>query len=319
MAFTIAASQAVGTVANPAYSGVFIPEIWSTKLIQKFYDATVLAAISNTDYQGEIKNQGDKVIIRTKPTITIRDYENGQALTVERPSSNVVELLIDKGKYWNTILDDVMETQMDINMMSKWAEDASEQLKIAIDTQVLAALGAGVASANKGAAAGRISANLALGTSTVPVQITSSNVIDKIIDMGQVLDEQNIPETGRWVVIPSWMASRIKKSDLKDASLSGDNQTPLRNGRLGMIDRFTLYTSNLLPSASTGGGGTPASTTRWGIYAGHSHGFTFAAQIAKTETMRSELTFGQLMRGLSVYGYKVVDGTALVEMYAYPG
>jgi hypothetical protein len=319
MAFPIASSLAVGTAASPAYSGVFIPEIWSTKLIQKFYDATVLAQISNTDYQGEIKNQGDKVIIRTKPTITIRDYENGQALTLERPSSNVVELLIDKGKYWNTILDDVMETQMDIKMMSKWAEDAAEQLKIAIDTAVLATLTASVAAANKGATAGRISGNLALGTTTVPVQVTTSNVIDKIIDMGQVLDEQNIPETGRWLIIPAWMASRIKKSDLKDASLTGDGETPLRNGRLGMIDRFTLYKSNLLPSASTGGGGTPASTTRHEIIGGHSHGLTFAAQIAKTETMRSELTFGQIMRGLSVYGSKVVDGTALTTMYAYPG
>ena len=84
---------------NPAYSGTFIPEIWSGKLIEKFYATTVLAAISNTNYEGEIKNQGDKVNIRTRPTVTIRDYAIGQSLLVERPSSNILTLLIDKGKY----------------------------------------------------------------------------------------------------------------------------------------------------------------------------------------------------------------------------
>lgn len=319
MAYPIASTLAVGTAASPAYSGTFIPEIWSAKLIEKFYDATVLGAIANTDYTGEIKNQGDKVKIRTKPSITIRSYDNGQALTLERPSSNIVELNIDKGYYWNVVLDDVMEVQMDIPMLNKWAEDASEQMKIVIDTAVIATLSAGVASVNKGAAAGRIAGNIALGTTTAPVQVTSSTAIDKIVDLGQVLDEQNIPETGRWLVIPAWMASRIKKSDLKDASLTGDSQTPLRNGRLGMIDRFTLYTSNLLPTGSTGAGGTPANTTYTKIYAGHSHGLTFASQISKVESMRSELTFGQIMRGLSVYGSKVVDGTALAELVAYPG
>src|SRR3954470_8849222 len=85
---------------NPSYSGTFIPEIWSGKLIEKFYASTVLAAISNTDYEGEIKNKGDKVKIRKKPTINIKDYKADGALEIERPSSNIVELTIDKGKYF---------------------------------------------------------------------------------------------------------------------------------------------------------------------------------------------------------------------------
>src|SRR5262245_11090396 len=97
------------TTPNPPYSGTFIPVLWSTKLIEKFYASTVLAAISNTDYEGEIKNKGDKVIIRTKPTITIRDYLADGLLAVERPSAPTKELVIDKGKYFNLILDDVME------------------------------------------------------------------------------------------------------------------------------------------------------------------------------------------------------------------
>jgi len=114
-----------GTGASPAYSGIFIPAIWSGKLVEKFYNATVLAAIANTDYEGEIKNFGDTVNIRTKPTITIRDYQVDMPLVVERPSSNLLSLTIDKAKYFNEVLDDIMEMQSDINMLSMWADDAT--------------------------------------------------------------------------------------------------------------------------------------------------------------------------------------------------
>lgn len=290
-----------GSNPTPAYAGTFIPEIWSGKLIEKFYDATVLAAIANTDYAGEISNQGDKVIIRTKPTLTINDYEADQEISVERPSSSTVELIIDQGKYFAAIVDDVMETQADLNLLGMWADDASEQMKIAIDTQVLGVIAADVVAANKGATAGRISGDINLGVAATPRSIAAADVIDNILDMGQVLDEQNIPEQGRWLVVPAWYAALIKKSELRDASLTGDGTTMLRNGRLGMIDRFTLYASNLLPVSG-------AETT---IFAGHSHGMTFASQLTKMETIRAERTFGTIMRGLQVYGAKVTDGTAI--------
>ena len=80
-----------GSDPATAYSGTFIPEIWSSKLIQEFYDATVLAAISNTDYEGEIKNHGDKIIMRQRPTVTIRNYSAEQELVVDRPSAPTLE------------------------------------------------------------------------------------------------------------------------------------------------------------------------------------------------------------------------------------
>ena len=307
-----------GATENPAYSGaaaggVFIPEIWSGKLIEKFYAATVLAAIANTDYEGEISKMGDKVKIRTKPTITIRDYSVDQPLTVERPSSNTVELNISYAKYFNEVLDDVYELQADLNLLSMWADDASEQLKITIDTQVLGLLDAGVVSANKGSTAGLISQNIDLGASGAPAVITPATILNYIVDMGTVLDEQNIPESNRWLIMPPWVAGMVKKSDLRNASISGDGSSLLRNGRLGMIDRFTLYASNLLPTAVEGS----ATATR--LFAGHPHGLTFASQITKMETLRSEQTFGTLMRGLQVYGAQVLDGISLTELYAIRG
>jgi hypothetical protein len=309
---------------TPAYSGTFIPILWSTKLIEKFYASTVLAAISNTDYEGEIKNKGDTVVIRTKPTITIKDYRADGLLTIERPASNIVELKIDKGKYFNLILDDVYEIQSDLNMMNMWSDDAAQQFKIVVDTEILKSLLGQAASDNRGDTAGKISDNVNLGLTTAPIQIVARNpagtagkveIVDLLVRLGQVLDEQNVPETGRWVVIPAWISSQIKMSELRDASLTGDSVSILRNGRLGMVDRFTIYVSNLLPSGVAAG----LAAGEWAIYAGTQHALTFASQINNVETMRSEMTFGNLLRGLQVYGSKVLDGTALAQAIVTPG
>lgn len=294
MAFPVAAGGA-------AYSGNFIPEIWSAKLIENFYDATVLAAISNTDYEGEIKSMGDTVNIRTTPDLTIRSYEKGMTLTVERPDKPKIQLVIDQGEYFAAIEDDVDKVQADINLMDTWAKDASEKMKIKIDQNVLVGMLTGVAAANKGATAGRISGDINLGTAVAPVAVDKTNVLDLIVDMGTVLDEANAPEAGRFLVVPAKFAGLVKKSDLKDASISGDGTSILRNGRLGMIDRFTVYVShNLNVNAGV-----------FDIVAGHKMGLTFASQMTEMESIRAETTFGNIIRGLQVYGYKVTKGEAL--------
>lgn len=305
-----------GSASNGLATAGFIPEIWSGKLIEKFYAATVLSAISNTDYEGEIKNQGDTVKIRTKPTITIKDYMADGLLELERPKGSVIELHIDKGKYFNTILDDVMAVQSDINNMSLWADDASEQMKIIIDTEVLGSLVGQANTANKGVTAGKISGDLNLGETTSPLAVVSDNagagevdIVDVILRLGQALDEQNVPEQGRWLIIPTWMSTMIKRSELRQVYLSGDSVSMLRNGRIGMVDRFTIYVSNLLPSGTAAG--IAAGETV--IYAGHSHALTFASQINNVGTLDSEQTFGRILRGLQVYGHKVVDNVALAE------
>jgi hypothetical protein len=318
MAFPVSGSPAPtgSTVPTTAYAGTFIPEIWSGKLLEKFYAATVLAAISNTDYEGEIQKFGDTVHIRQRPTLMIRDYTADSAITIERPSAPKISLLIDKGSYFAAIVDDVMRIQSDIGLLDIWSQDAAEQLKIAIDTKVLAAIPAGVDAKNKGDAAGKISGNINLGKATAPLTVVASgatggqaNIMDLILNMGLCLDEQNIPETGRWLVIPAWAAAMLKSSDLKNASIMGDQTSVYRNGRLGTLDRFTVYTSNLLPTA------VETAKTAFHCYAGISNGLTFAAQLTETETLRVESTFGTLMRGLEVYGYKVTDGTNIVDAY----
>jgi len=313
---TTPAIYPAGSSGNGLSGTGFIPEIWSGKLVEKFYASTVLAAISNTDYEGEIKNQGDKVKIRTKPTISISNYRADGSLALQRPTGNVVELNVDQGKYFNTILDDVMDVQSDLNLLSMWSDDAAEQMKITIDTDVLAGILGQAATKNRGTTAGQITSGINLGVTGTPLATVAGSpsagqveILDVLLRLGQALDEQNIPETGRWVVLPTWAATLIKRSELRQAYLSGDSISILRNGRLGMIDRFTLYTSNLLPSGTAGG----LASGEFVMYAGHAHGLTFASQVSKVETLRSEQTFGTILRGLQVYGYKVIDGTALAQ------
>jgi hypothetical protein len=320
--YPVSGSPYLGSTQNPNYSGIFIPTIWSGKFVEKFYDATVLGAIASTDYEGEIRNYGDTVNIRTHATITVQAYEVNQALDVQRPSSDLVVLQINTGAYFNTVLDDVMEIQADVDLLSNWADNASEQMKVYVDSVILAvaSIGTNVDATNKGNTAGRLSGNIALGVTGTPLYLGSVSgasgntgadagharkIIDFVIDCGLALDENRVPETGRWIVMPPWAAAMIKRSAFQQAYLTGDAVSIARNGRLGMIDRFTVYVSNLLP---TGTGGSLAAN-EYAVYFGHSLGLTFASQMTKVETLRSESTFGTLMRGLQVWGFKVVNPT----------
>lgn len=307
------AVSGVAPYGSDVYAGTFIPEIWSGKLQVKFYKATVFGEIANTDYEGEIKGQGDTVHVRTIPDVTISTYTKGLNLATQVPAPSKVDLLINQAKYFNVLVDDVDATQSDIALMETFTNDASEQMKIAIDSQVLAGIFAGADTANKGNTAGAVSANIVLGATGTPVALTKANVMDYIVDCGNVLDEANIPETGRWMVVPSWFAALLKKSDLKDAALTGDSQSPVRNGRLGMIDRFTLYISNQVPSAVDG------SVTAYHVMFGTKAAVTYASQFTKMETLRSTTTFGNIVRGLNVFGYKVIQGKALGDLYCYKG
>jgi len=301
----------------PQQSGILIPEVWSGKLLAKFYAATVLAAISNTDYEGEIKSQGDKVWIRTTPDIQIKKYQKGMTLDIQRPEPNKLELTIDQANYWNFTVDNIDKFQSDLNYFEDWTRDASEQMKIAIDTEVLGQIYVDADAANQGATAGKISQSINLGApgSALAVGNGSGNVnpVDFILRVSQTLDEQNVPETDRWIVIPSWLSAKLKLSDLKNAYLTGDAKSPIRNGRIGDVDRNTLYTSNLLAQVTDGGDRCTH------VIGGQKSALTFASQLTENEMIKAESTFGWLGRGLQVFGKKVVKPEALVHAYVKPG
>lgn len=265
----------------------FIPEVFSKLLQAKFYKKSILPAISNTDYEGEISGQGDKVIIRTVPAVTINNYAG--TITTQELTTAKVEMLIDKAKYYSFKVDDVLAAQADINLLDGASTDAAEGMRIAVETEVLA---------------GAITGATTIGAQTA---ITAANILSNILTMSKQLDELNIPEEGRFIVLSPEFISLLKQSELRQAYLTGDSTSPLRNGHVGMVDRFNVFQSNMVYTAASG-----ADSGYTHVLAGHPKALSFASQFTNTETVRMESTFGDQVRGLKVYGSKVVTPDALV-------
>ena len=274
------------TGANSAAN--FIPEIFSKKLQAKFYASSVLPMISNTEYEGEISGQGNKVNIRTVPNVTVGDY-NG-SVSYADVTTQVVELNIDKAKSYAFKVDDILKVQVDINFQNEASKDAAEQMRISVETDVLG--------------------NIPTAATTIldKASVSEANLLNHILEAARKLDELNIPDSDRFLVLSPLYIEMLKKSELRQAYLTGDSASPLRNGKVGTVDRFTVYQSNLLAAGSGGDAGKTF------CLAGHPKATCFASQFVKTETVRLTDTFGDGIRGLKVYGYKVVVPNALVTL-----
>jgi hypothetical protein len=323
--FPVVGSGAFDT--TPSYSGGFIPQLWSQKLNAKFYANTMMTEISNTDWEGEIKNQGDTIRIRTAPSITINDYAGaGTTLTSEVPAPIYQDMQIDQGKYFSVQVNDVLAHQADMDLMNMFTDDAAKQLKINIenDTFFNWFVTTGANASNKGATAGAISGAYNLGTDVAPVdQATPANILNTILQMSSSLDEQNVPEDGRWLIISPRDRQLLMQTDIAQAYFTGDQSSTIRTGKIGMLDRFTVYVSNLLPkgqagkalvaglSATSSGASVSNAKARRMMVAGTSTACSFASQISKTEPLRNQTDFGDIVRGLAVYGRKVVKPEAL--------
>lgn len=287
----------------------------------------MLSEVTNTDYEGELKNQGDTVRIRTTSSMNIRAYEIGQNLQYEVPTPIYQDMQINKGMYYGVKVADLLQKQADLELMNMFTEEAAKQLKIAIEEEVFfnCFVTEGPASVNEGATAGALSAAYNLGTDTAPIdQATPANVLNGILRMSSVLDEQNVPEDGRYLIMTPYDRHLLMQSNIAQAYFTGDSSSTIRTGKIGMLDRFTVYVSNLLPrgeagkalvsgrtATSTGGSVSNAKARRL-MVAGTKHAVSFAAQMNKTEPMRDPTDFGDIMRGLTVYGRKVIKPEALV-------
>ncbi|KWT73777.1 hypothetical protein [Candidatus Magnetominusculus xianensis] len=292
--------------------GKGVPRIYSSKLNDKFYQYSVVPYIANTDHENEIRGYGDVVYIRNIADVSVTDYVKGQKLTYERPEAPASELVINKGKNWNCVLDAVDKWQSDINKFDEWSEDAAHQIKVKVDTEVLADVPALVSPLNCGQYAGKVSANIDLGYAGAPVQLTKNNVLDYILQCATVLDEQNIPEVNRWIVIPAWAARFLKLSAIENVYVTGDALSPIRNGRVGQIDRFEVYVSNCISTVNDSGG-----SKAFNVLFGHTSGITFAGQCINMEMLISESTYGTIIRGLEIYGYNVIKPDAVGLLYCH--
>lgn len=315
---------------TPAMSGTFIPTLWSAQLAKKFYVATVFSEIANTDWSGELKNMGDKIIINKIPTLSVNKYVIGQGVNYEVPIPSTLELTIDQGLYFAFQVNDVIEYQAKPALMDMFSNDAGMQMKVKVDSTCLfnltlnAAYGT-PAPGNTGATAGINSAAYNLGTNTAPVALTGANVLQILTSFSGVLDEQNIPEDSRWLIIDPLTRNLLMQSNLAQAQFMGDDKSMVRNGRIGTIDRFTVYVSNNLPRGAANavmksGDGTESigathTTARRLLIAGHKAAFTFASQITKTEQVRNPYDFGDYIRSLNIFGFKATKPEAFTFAY----
>jgi|TARA_R110000764_G_scaffold93086_2_gene176696 hypothetical protein len=312
---------------TPSYSGAFIPTLWSGKLLSKFYQNTILSEVTNTDYEGELKNQGDTVRIRLAPSISISDYTVGQNLSYEVPTPSFQDMQVNKGKYFGVQVNDVLAYQADMDLMNMFTEDAAKQLKISIENEVFfnSFVTEGPAAANEGGTAGAISAAYNLGTDIAPIdQATAGNILKAILRMSTALDEQNVPEDDRFLIISPFDRHLLMQSDIAQAYFTGDQSSVVRTGKIGMLDRFNVYVSNLLPkgaagkalvaglSATSGGATLTNAKARRTMIAGTKAAVSFAMTVDKTEPLRNQTDFGDIVRGLAVYGRKVVKPEAMV-------
>lgn len=298
----------------PSNFGTLNPLVFSKKWCLKWYEGSCLTNVTNTDYEGEIKEQGDTLRIRLIPDIDTYPYTKGQPLPVQTPATPYIDLPIDKGVGYNFKDHPLDRKQENMNSINKWLADATESTKGDIEKNVFANVYADAHASNKGATAGAEEACYNLGVTGSPVVLTKDNVLEYITFVDAVLGEQaGIPETDRFLVVPVWMANLIQNSDLKNASLTGDQISPIRTGRLGEIANLTLYKNNRLSKTVDGGANC------YNIIGGHPAAVAFATQLTVHERIPDNDDYGHKVRGLQCFGYKTVKPEALVWMYAKRG
>ncbi len=300
--------------AHPQYSGLLIPQIWSPRILEKFYHFSVLEHIANTHYEGEIRNQGDKVHIRLRPDVTIRDHVAGQRLEdFDRPVPGTVELDIDRGKSWNFLVDDVNQAQADYDYMLDWTEEAAESMNEVINEIVLQETPADVHADNQGDAAGAVTNSFNLGAVGTPLAITKENVMDILSDTHVVLSEQKVPESNRWMTIPPWFKGLIMSSDLRNALVQGNDQEMLRKGHLGNLMGFDLFESNQLLITED----ATAEENVTNILAGHKSALTFASQLTNSRVIEHPEFWGVFCQGLNVFGFETIKPDAMALIYGH--
>ena len=304
-------------------SGNFQAEIYSQKVLKFFRRASVVEDITNTDYAGEIENYGDTVRIIKEPTVSISAYTRGAVVTPQDLADDEITLEVDQAQAFAFKVDDIEERQSHVNFEAMATSSGAFSLKRNYDKNVLQAMldGAGI----KGAS-GSIETDSNLGTAGTPVTVTGSDAGDDVVNlmalMARKLDEQDVPEENRWFVAPPRVYENLYKAGAKivEVQVTGDNVSPLRNGLVTnqKIMGFTLYKSNALRQSadattttdmvSVSGVGTGENV----VLAGHISACATANSIAKTEVIRDPDSFADVVRGLHVYGRKVLRPESLV-------
>ena len=319
--------MAFGTAAGYANlpSGNFAPQIFSQKVLKFFRRASVAEDITNTDYTGEIENFGDTVNIIKEPTITVSSYTRGSVVNTQDLADDQITLTVDQANAFAFKIDDIEERHSHVNFEALATSSGAFSLKRKYDANVLQTLsdGAGLAGADDASLSGGLTTtNSALGTASAPINVETDDAgINLMLLMARILDDQSVPEENRWFVAPPIFYEKMFQAGNKmaEVQVTGDASSNLRNGLAtpGTLAGFSCYKSTALNSTAgtdqvtLSGVATDASENV--ILAGHISAAATASHIAKTEVVRSSESFSDVVRGLHVFGRKVLRPEALVR------
>ena len=297
----------------------FLPSIYSRKVLNFFRKSSVVEAITNTDYAGEISAYGDSVKIIKEPVISVSDYTRNTDTTQTKLTDQEITLVVDSAKAFKFIVDDIETNMSHVNFKEVATSSAAYALRDSYDAAVIANMFSGVSTSSPDHVLG---ADAAAATQTMGQHQGGSNSIDLtgsdgtgadpldvMAFMAKLLDEQNVPEEGRWFVAPPSWYEQLSQSGSKLMSVDFNaGQGSIRNGLVssGKLRGFDMYKSNNIAAPSTAGGK---------VLAGHISSTATAQTIISTETLRDPTSFGDIVRGLHVYGSKVLRPEALVSAF----
>lgn len=265
----------------------FIPELWSARVLENLETNLVYVNLMNRDYEGEIRQYGDTVHIASVGQVTIKNYTKNT--DIDAPEDLTTEdqtLTIDQMKYFNFSVDDVDAVQMRADLMDRYAANAAYGLKKTADTYAASILSAGTIGKDAG-----------LGDDSTPLQVDApEKAYEMLVDMQVALDDADVPEEGRWVVVPNAFKGLMEKDPRFVMTGSAQSENRLANGFAGRAAGFDIFTSNQVPNTTK---------TKYKIIGSTSMCGTFAEQILKTEAYSPEKRFADAVKGLHVYGAKL--------------
>lgn len=271
----------------------FIPTIWSARILAALEKQLVYTNFFNRDYEGEIRDAGDTVKIGLVGAPTVKKYTKGSEIAApDDVTVTDATLTIDQADYFNIAVEDVDAAQSKINLL----ESASSQTGYAfgdVTDQYLA----GILVAGTGGT---------IGTKSSPKSITDAKPEDAynlLVDLKVALDRQNCPTIGRICVVPPEFEGFMLKDSRFVAKSTNDSNQRLTDGTIYKCAGFEIHVSNNAPHDDKGGSG---STTVYDVIAGCDQSGTYAEQILNTEAYRPEKSFKDAVKGLHVYGAKVL-------------
>lgn len=275
----------------------FIPEVWDAAIMEALYESHIFAqpAVVNRNYEGAIRSQGDTVHITGIEPVTIDDYSRYSDITFEEIDLNTRTMYIDQAKYFALAIDDIDKWQQKGDTMGPAMKEAGYRMSLAVDNFVSTRMAESVDSAN-------ILTDVdASGDSDV----AGAAVRECFVDLRTKLNRNNVPSQGRWAIVsPEVYAVLLKDPHFIKANERGSASVVEGNGVVGTIYGFTIMESNNAPSV----------TTTHTILAGNNTAFSFAEALTEVEAVRFEKSFGDGIKGLHVYGGKVIRPEGLVSV-----